>query len=66
MFPIVVAAIHLCFALPALASVLKLFSMYDLKLLLIVAVTMLAILIIIYLLIYSLTTKVYRRIVNAD
>ena len=66
MFPIVMAAIHLCFALPALASVLKLFSMYDLKLLLIVAVTMLAILIIIYLLIYSLTTKVYRRIVNAD
>lgn len=66
MFPIVVAAIHLCFALPALASVLKLFSMYDLKLLLIVAVTMLAILIVIYLLIYSLTTKVYRRIVNAD
>lgn len=66
MFPIVVAAIHLCFALPALASVLKLFSMYDLKLLLIVTVTMLAILIIIYLLIYSLTTKVYRRIVNAD
>ena len=66
MFPIVVATIHLCFALPALASVLKLFSMYDLKLLLIVAVTMLAILIIIYLLIYSLTTKVYRRIVNAD
>ena len=66
MFPIVVAAIHLYFALPALASVLKLFSMYDLKLLLIVAVTMLAILIIIYLLIYSLTTKVYRRIVNAD
>ena len=66
MFPIVVAAIHLCFALPALASVLKLFSMYDLKLLLIVAATMLAILIIIYLLIYSLTTKVYRRIVNAD
>lgn len=66
MFPIVVAAIHLCFALPALASVLKLFSMYDLKLLLIVAVTMLAILIVIYLLIYSLTTRVYRRIVNAD
>ncbi len=66
MFPIVVAAIHLCFALPALASVLKLFSMYDLKLLLIMAVTMLAILIVIYLLIYSLTTKVYRRIVNTD
>ncbi|WHS11227.1 FtsX-like permease family protein [Ligilactobacillus salivarius] len=66
MFPIIVATIHLCFALPALANVLKIFAMYDFKLLLIVALTMLVLLILIYLLIYSITTKVYRRIVNAD
>ncbi|MSE06759.1 hypothetical protein GKC34_13805 [Lactobacillus salivarius] len=66
MFPIIVATIHLCFALPALANVLKIFAMYDLKLLLIVALIMLVLLIVIYLLIYSITTKVYRRIVNAD
>lgn len=66
MFPIMVATIHLCFALPALANVLKIFAMYDLKLLLIVALIMLVLLIVIYLLIYSITTKVYRRIVNAD
>jgi putative ABC transport system permease protein len=64
MLPIVGAVINTVFALPALSSVLKIFSLYDGWLLLRVCVLTIAILLIGYLLVYSLTTKVYQRLVN--
>ena len=64
MLPIAVAILHLCFALPALANVLKLFGMYNLTQLLVAAIVMVVLFLVVYLLIYGLTTRVYRRIVN--
>lgn len=63
MLPILGATIHLGFALPALKSVLSLFSMYNLSLLLTVSGVTIILLVVGYLIIYALTTKAYQRIV---
>ncbi|MFT8727359.1 MAG: ABC transporter permease [Liquorilactobacillus ghanensis] len=64
MLPIIGAVINTGFALPALRSVLKIFSLYDGELLLQVCAMTAAALLIGYLLIYGLTTKVYQQLVN--
>lgn len=63
-FPILGAIINACFAFPAIRSVLKLFSVYNLKMVLVVSGGVLISMIICYLLIYLLTTQVYRQIIN--
>jgi putative ABC transport system permease protein len=64
MLPIIGAVINTGFALPALRSVLKIFSLYDGGLLLRVCAMTVAALLIGYLLVYGLTTKVYQQLVN--
>lgn len=64
MLPIVAAVINLCFAFPAIRSILQIFSMYNLKVLLQVSVLTVIILVAFYLLIFKLTTKVYQKIVT--
>jgi putative ABC transport system permease protein len=66
MLPIIGAVLNLGFALPAIKSVLSLFSMYDLKILLTVSFVTIGVLIISYLLIYLATTNIYRRIVEKN
>lgn len=62
--PIIGAVLNLIFALPAIKSVLTIFSMYNLKILLIVSLLTISVLIISYMLIYLATTTMYRRIVE--
>lgn len=64
MLPIIGAVIHMCFALPALQSVLKLFSLYDEALLIKVCLLATVALIAGYLLVYGLTTKIYQHLVE--
>lgn len=66
MLPIVGAVLNFGFALPAIKSVLSLFSMYDLKILLTVSFVTIGVLIISYLLIYLATINIYRRIVEKN
>lgn len=63
-FPILGAIINACFAFPSIRSILKLFSIYNFKMVLTVAIIVLASMIIVYLLIYILTTRVYQQIIN--
>lgn len=64
MFPILGAVINLMFAFPAIKNSLSLFSMYNLRLLVVVTLVTLFLLITYYLLIYGLTTKIYTKIVE--
>ncbi|WP_235805564.1 FtsX-like permease family protein [Liquorilactobacillus oeni] len=62
--PIIGAILNLIFALPAIKSVLTIFSMYDLKILVVVSFCTISVLIISYTIIYLATTNVYRNIVS--
>lgn len=63
-FPLLGAVVNACFAFPAIRSVLKLFSVYNLKMVLAISGSVIISMIICYLLIYLLTTQAYRQIVN--
>ena len=63
-FPILGAIINACFAFPAIRSILKLFSIYNFKMVLAVSSGVIIAMIIFYLLIYFLTTRIYRQIIN--
>ncbi|KRL00510.1 ABC transporter permease [Liquorilactobacillus capillatus] len=64
LLPIIGAILNLVFALPAIKSVLTIFSMYDLRILLIVVLIIGSVLIISYMGIYLATTIIYRRIIE--
>lgn len=64
--PIVGAVVITGFALPAIISVLKVFSLYNIHLLLAVAAITLLLLIILYVALYLLTTQVYSRLVRVE
>ncbi|UQS81448.1 ABC transporter permease [Bombilactobacillus folatiphilus] len=64
MLPIIGAIINLAFALPAIKSILAVFSIYNVLILLAVSITTLVLLIIYYLIVYALTTRAYTKIVN--
>lgn len=63
-FPILGAIINACFAFPAIRSILKLFSIYNFKMVLAVSSSVIILMIAFYLLIYFLTTRIYRQIIN--
>lgn len=64
MLPIAGAIVNLLFAIPAIKQIMTQLSFYNLQLMIMVAVTIAAALLVIYLLIYGLTTRVYHQIVN--
>ncbi|KRM81844.1 efflux ABC transporter, permease protein [Liquorilactobacillus vini DSM 20605] len=61
MLPIVGAIVHMAFALPAIISILKMFSLFDQGLLLKVCLLVIALLTAGYLMVYGLTTRIYQR-----
>lgn len=61
MLPIVGAIVHMAFALPAIISILKMFSLFDQGLLLKVCLLIIALLTAGYLMVYGLTTRIYQR-----
>ena len=64
MLPIIGAIINLAFAIPALKNVMITLSMYNSNILFIVSGITLIVFIIGYLVLYSLTAKVYQHIIN--
>lgn len=64
MLPIAGAVINLLFAIPAIKQIMTQLSFYNLQLMITVAVAITAALMVIYLLIYGLTTRVYHQIVD--
>lgn len=64
MLPIIGSLINLAFAFPAIKNILKIFSMYDLNILITVSLITTIVLIICYILIYLATTNVYKNIVS--
>ncbi|MBB1079351.1 ABC transporter permease [Limosilactobacillus sp. STM2_1] len=64
MLPVGGAIINLCFAIPAIRQILIQFNFYNLHLMVIIALTITLILLCLYFIIYGLTTKMYRKIVN--
>jgi putative ABC transport system permease protein len=65
MLPIIGATVNIAFALPAISSILKQLSLYNDQLVIYVALLTLGIMLLAYLAIYGLTTKVYERLVHA-
>lgn len=64
MLPIAGAVVNLLFAIPAIKQIMTQLSFYNLQLMITVAITITAALLIVYLLIYGLTTRVYHQIVD--
>lgn len=64
LLPVVGAIINLCFAFPAIRQIMIQLSLYNLPLMVTVGIIVTAILMILYLLIYGLTTRIYRQIVD--
>lgn len=64
MLPIAGAVVNLLFAIPAIKQIMTQLSFYNIQLMITVAITITAALLIVYLLIYGLTTRVYHQIVD--
>ena len=64
MLPVVGAIINLCFAIPAIRQILIQFNFYNVRLIIIIAVSITFILLCLYFAIYGLTTRMYRKIVE--
>lgn len=64
MLPIVGAIINLLFAMPAIKQIMTQLSFYNLPLMVTVAGSITLALLVIYLLIYGLTTRIYHQIVD--
>ena len=64
MLPVAGAVINLCFAAPLIKQIMTQLSFYNDRLMITVAVSITVALLVIYLLIYGLTTHTYRRIVD--
>ena len=63
-FPILLATLHLAFAFPLMSNLLMLFGLSDKKLFMIICVIMVGIFLLIYLVMYAQTSKVYYRLVE--
>ncbi len=63
MLPVVGAIINLCFAIPAIRQILIQFNFYNVRLMVIIAVSITLVLLCLYFAIYGLTTRMYRKIV---
>ena len=64
MLPVVGAIINLCFAIPAIRQILIQFNFYNVRLMIIIALSITFILLCLYFAIYGLTTRMYRKIVE--
>ena len=64
MLPVVGAIINLCFAIPAIRQILIQFNFYNVRLMIIIAVSITFILLCLYFAVYGLTTRMYRKIVE--
>lgn len=64
LLPVVGAIINLCFAFPAIRQIMIQLSLYNLPLMITVGVIVTVSLLVLYLLIYGLTTRTYRQIVD--
>lgn len=64
MLPVVGAIINLCFVIPAIRQILIQFNFYNVRLMIIIAVSITFILLCLYFAIYGLTTRMYRKIVE--
>lgn len=64
LLPVVGAIINLCFAFPAIRQIMIQLSLYNLPLMVTVGIIVTVSLLILYLLIYGLTTRIYRQIVD--
>ncbi|TPR18098.1 FtsX-like permease family protein [Apilactobacillus timberlakei] len=64
MIPIIAAIINLSFAIPAIKQVLMSFNLYDTRLLIIVGFSVSSLIVILYLCIYGLTTRMYHHIID--
>lgn len=64
MLPVVGAIINLCFAIPAIRQILIQFNFYNVRLMIIIAVSITFILLCLYFTVYGLTTRMYRKIVE--
>lgn len=63
MLPVVGAIINLCFAIPAIRQILIQFNFYNVRLMAIIAVSIILVLLCLYFAIYGLTTRMYHKIV---
>lgn len=64
MLPVIGSIINLGFAIPAIRQILIQFNFYNTHLMIVIALVITLILICLYLIIYGLTTRMYRQIVN--
>ncbi|WP_076460002.1 ABC transporter permease [Limosilactobacillus caccae] len=64
LLPVIGAVVNLGFAIPAIRQIMIQFGFYNTQLMMTVAITITIILLLAYLLIYGLTTRVYRQIVD--
>lgn len=64
MLPVIGAIINLCFAIPAIRQILIQFNFYNVHLMIMIAIIITLALVALYFIIYGLTTKMYRQIIN--
>lgn len=64
LLPVVGAIINLCFAIPAIRQIMIQLNFYDLPLMITVGIIVAVSLLILYLILYGLTTRTYRQIVD--
>lgn len=64
LLPVAGAVINLAFATPAIRQILIQLNFYNVPLMITVGITITVSLLVLYLIIYGLTTRVYRQIVD--
>lgn len=66
LLPVAGAIVNLCFAIPAIRQIMIQLNFYNLPLMITVGITVAASLLILYLILYGLTTRTYRQIVDGQ
>ena len=64
MLPVIGAIVNLAFAIPGIKQILQQLGFYNSQIMLTTAISITVSLLFLYLIIYALTTHVYRQIVN--
>lgn len=65
LLPVIGAIINLCFAVPAIHQIMVQLNFYNLHLMITVGIVVAVSLLILYLILYGLTTRTYRQIVDS-
>lgn len=66
LLPVVGAIVNLCFAIPAIRQIMIQLNFYNLPLMITVGIIVAISLLILYLILYGLTTRTYRQIVDGQ